>query len=261
MYTSYQNEVENIVSSNEFNNFKTNKQYNGILEHVSFEQGNEYISLIQKTISEDFSEITFENINEYLLLNDKYGSPLQKKFMYNEKQILCSPTSLRYVLHALLILKYLKYTSLTKIVEVGCGYGGLFLAINHFSKILDIKIENYYFVDLPEITKLIAKYLSMHTENIFINYYIHSAYDYGKDIKDENLFFISNYCFTEIDPEHRLKYIDNLFPKIKNGFIIWQTIFNVKIQNVNIIGKEVTKIVEEYPQTAPNDNKNYYVYF
>ena len=75
MYKSYQKEVNDLILSDNILNFKTNKQYNGILEHVSFEQGNEYIYLIQKLISEDFSEITFDNINDYLLLNDLYGSP------------------------------------------------------------------------------------------------------------------------------------------------------------------------------------------
>ena len=261
MYNSYQKEVNDLILSDNILNFKTNKEYNGILEHVSFEQGNEYIYLIQKTISEDFSEITFDNINEYLLLNDSYGSPVKKNFIYNNTPIVCSPTSLRYILHALLILKYLKHTDLKKIVEVGCGYGGLFLAIDHFSKILNIQIHNYYFIDLPEITKLIEKYLLIHKQKININYSIHSSCNYGEDIDDNNLFFISNYCFTEIDAEHRIKYIDSLFPKIKNGFIIWQTIFNVPIQSVNIIGKDITKIIEEYPQTATINNKNYYVYF
>jgi hypothetical protein len=248
------------MSSDDFN-FKSNASYNSILEHVSVEQGNSYISIIERLVIEDFSEITFENINDYLSLNDKYGCPSKEKFIYNDKEIYCSPTSLRYVLHSLLILKYIKYTNLTKIVEVGCGYGGLFLAINYFSKIMQINIDKYYFIDLPEITNLIKKYLLLNEKDININYSIHSAYNYGQDINDNNLFFISNYCFTEIDNSHRTNYINYLFPKLKNGFITWQTVFNLPINNVNIIGKEIIKIIEEYPQTANIYNKNYYVYF
>ena len=120
--------------------------------------------------------------------------------MYDNKQIVCSPTSLRYVLHSLLILKYIKGTSTRKIVEVGCGYGGLFLGINYFSKILNITIDNYYFIDLPEICGLIKNYLELHKGDININYAIHTADNYGADIDETNLFFISNYCFTEIYP-------------------------------------------------------------
>jgi hypothetical protein len=260
MYESYQNFIKNNTSDIILN-FKNNPQYNAILEHVSDEQGREYILIIQKMVCEDFPEITFENINEYLLLNDKYGSPVKNDFIYIDKSISCSPTSLRYVLHSLLVLKYIKYTKLEKIVEVGCGYGGLFLAINHFSKILNINIEKYYFIDLPEICNLIQEYISLYKDNINIDYSINSAYNYGKDINDDNLFFISNYCFTEIDDIHRNNYIQYLLPKTKNGFIIWQTIFKLKIQDVDIIEKEITKIIEEYPQTATIDKKNYYVYF
>lgn len=260
MYTNYQNFVHTSLINDNFS-FKRNTEYNHILEHVSFEQGIEYINFIKKSIKEDFPEITLTNITEYLYLNDKYGKPLKYNFIYNDEEIICSPTSLRYVLHSLLILKYIKRVNLKKIVEVGCGYGGLFLAINHFSKIISIEIDKYYFIDLPEISNLINKYLDFHKDDITINYSTHSAYNYGKDINDTNLFFISNYCFTEIDEKERNNYINFLFQKISNGFITWQTIFNLPISNVNIICKNISDITEEYPQTATIVHKNYYVYF
>ena len=260
MYSEYQDSVNNILQSNTIN-FKNNKSYNSILEHVSYEHGESYISLIIEVVNKEFNEITFENIQDYLILNDKYGNPNKEIFLYNNVEINCSPTSLRYVLHAFIILKYLKDVNNRKIVEVGCGYGGLFLAINHFSKLLNIVIDKYYFVDLPEICNLITKYLEMHKNIIGINYSTYSAYNYGLDIHDNNLFFISNYCFTEIEEIHRCNYIKYLFQKILNGFIILQTVFNVPIDSVNIIDKNIKHVTEEYPQTATITNKNYYVYF
>ena len=260
IYDEYKNCVHDCVTSNNFN-FKNNGVYNGILEHVSPEDGKSYIDVIIKFVNEYFSEITFKDINEYLLLNDKYGCPVKHNFIYNNTPICCSPSSLRYVLHSLLILKHIKETRLNKIVEVGCGYGGLFLAINHFSKILNVKIDNYYFIDLPEITNLIEKYVNLHKDILHINFSTHSAYNYGLDIENSNLFFISNYCFTEIDNLHRINYVAYLFPKISNGFIIWQTIFGVPIEYVMAIGKPIHTIVEENPQTTNCLYKNYYVYF
>jgi len=259
MYSNYQSFVSNI--KDELFNFKSNGVYNHILEHVSFEQGKQYIYFIQKTIKEKSLGVDFKSINDYLLLNDKYGSPLKYEYNYNDEKIICSPTSLRYILHALLILLHIKSVNLTKIVEVGCGYGGLFLAINHFSKILSISIDKYYIVDLPEVGSLIQNYIKKLENNIDIPYSIHLAYDYGIDILDENLFFISNYCFTEIEELHRNNYINILFPKISNGFIIWQTIFNLPINNIDMIGKNIINLEVEYPQTANEIDKNYYVYF
>jgi hypothetical protein len=260
MYSEYQNIVSNILKSNNLD-FKSNKSYTYMLEHVSYEQGKSYIYLIIEMVNDEFKEISFENINDYLLMNDKYGNPIKHNFMYNGLEIMCSPTSLRYVLHSLLILKHFKTVSTKKMVEVGCGYGGLFLGINHFAKILNMEIDKYYFIDLPEITNLIKRYIELHNNNININFSIVSAYNYGTDINDDDLFFISNYCFTEIEEFHRNNYIKYLFPKISSGFIIWQTGFNVPIHNVNIINKHIKYITEELPQTAPIENKNYYVYF
>lgn len=256
MYSSYASFIENLNSTNDFN-FKSNGRYNSILEHVSYNQGKEYLNLI----TEMFPEITLNQINDYLLLNDKFGSPKKETFIYNNVTIICSPTSLRYVLHSLIILAHFKDAKLDKIVEVGCGYGGLFLAINYFSKLLDIQINKYYLIDLPEICELIKKYNNMNSNDIHIDYSILSSYNYGEEIDKNELFFISNYCFTEIEDSHRNNYITHLFPKVKNGFIIWQTIFNLPIKNVNMIGKSVLKIKEETPQTATQEYKNYYVYF
>ena len=198
MYTEYENSVGNIIKSNNLD-FKSNTSYNAILEHVSYEQGNSYISLIISIVNDDFKEISFENINDYLLMKDKFGNPKKQKFMYNNVEIICSPTSLRYVFHSLLILKHFKNVSTKKMVEVGCGYGGLFLGIDHFRKILNVEIDKYYFIDLPEVTKLIKIYIELHTNNINTQYSIENAYNYGTDINENDLFFISNYCFTEID--------------------------------------------------------------
>ena len=67
--------------------------------------------------------------------------------------------------------------------------------------------------------------------------------------------------FTEISNEHRNKYLETLFPKISNGFILWQTCFNFPIENVGLINNNAKSIAEEVPQTSPEPFKNYFVYF
>lgn len=52
MYTSYLNFVSKIIKTPLNNsNFKSNKEYNKILEHVLIKQGKQYINLISKTIT------------------------------------------------------------------------------------------------------------------------------------------------------------------------------------------------------------------
>jgi hypothetical protein len=261
MYENYESFIKSVLENDNLENvnFKSNTNYNAILEHVSFEQGRDYIKYIKLL----FPNISFNNVVEFVAINDKYGYPKKEKFAFSDGQtLICSPTSLRYVFHSLLILQHYKNKNSCKnVVEVGCGYGGLFLAMCYFSKLLNINIDTYSFIDLPEICELIKKYLEINSETINISYSIHSAYNYGADIDKTDLFFISNYCFTEISNEHRNKYIEILFPKISNGFILWQTCFNFPIENAGLINNNAKNIAEEIPQTAPVAFKNYFVYF
>jgi len=262
MYNDYILFLKNITPDNvrEFN-FKSNNKYNTILEHVSYDQGKQYLTLIEN----EFSEITFELLEKYVKLNDTYGNPNCENFTSKNGQILVSSaTSLRYIYHALLILNYLKEVNLKSIVEVGCGYGGLYLAICYFSDILNIEINNYHFIDFPEVNKLIDNYIKINETSLNkkINYYLHNCFEYGDSIKEDNeLFLISNYCFTEISQEHRTNYINKLFNKVKNGFIIWQTCFGLEISYVESINKDIKQITKENPQTASEYKPNYFVYF
>ena len=117
MYNEYENYINNVI--NNLSEFKNDKKYNSILEHVSENQGYEYVKFIESFLKVNFTQITFDNIKDYLLLNDKYGNP--KKYLYTifDNKVLCSPSSLRYVYHSLIILNHIKYNNSKKIVEVG----------------------------------------------------------------------------------------------------------------------------------------------
>jgi hypothetical protein len=256
MYNDYEKIIELMLKYDLSTvNFKNNYHYNGILEHVSYEQGIKYLELILN----EFPYILSEDIIEFIKINDKIGFP--KKYTYNifNIQIDCSPSSLRYIYHSLLILKNYKNKNTNEIVELGCGYGGLFLAISFFSKILGINIEKYYMIDLPVVCKLISKYLEINKEFISIKYEILESTNYGSDIKSKDIFFISNYCFSEIDKIHRYLYVKNLFPKINSGFVIWQTSFS-SFEESDEIFKNKT-VNEERPQTGNEILKNYFICF
>jgi hypothetical protein len=258
MYDSYLKYVQTITFDNiNQSNFKNNSEYNGILEHVSREQGLNYLKLINV----EFSDITVEQIVEFSIINDRYGKPKKEvSISLNNTEIQASATSIRYIYHALLILKHYKYNTSSEIVEVGCGYGGLFLAVCFFSRILNIKIDKYYFIDLPHVCNLINNYLLINKHNISINYEIHGSNNFENKISNNNLFFISNYCFTEINEEYRNNYIKYLLPNVSCGFMVWQTVFGFNIENAYKLFK-VKNITEELPQTASIQHKNYFVYF
>ena len=260
MYSNYSSYLDTIdLSDIRSSTFKYQPQYTGILEHVSESLGAEYLTLIET----EYSRISMDSVIEYVEKNDRYGGPRTYTYCTRTgREFRCSPTSLRYVYHALLILDHYaaKQNQSKSIVEVGCGYGGLCLAIDHFAQVRGISIPHYYLVDLPEAARVIDKYLSAHP--VAIPWSTHLAYQYGEDIAEHDLFFISNYCLTEIDPEHHTAYRDLLIkPKTKHGFITWQTGMGCPISRTLAMDKFVY-YAEERPQTAPaHISKNYFVYF
>lgn len=227
-YNDYINYINKIIHEKTLGSFKSNSIYNGILEHVSYEYGLQYYELILKEFNID-NNLIFD----FTKLNDSIGNPIK----YNYNNINCSPSSLRYIYHACLILDYMKTCNLNNIniVEVGGGYGGLCLAINYFSKYFNVSISKYNIIDLPVVIKLISKYLSYFNLEFEID--IHESHTYGCNLPD-NLFLISNYCYSEIDTIERNKYKDILIPKIDRGFLIWNTSNLEVIKNNQIIKNE-----------------------
>jgi hypothetical protein len=264
MYNNYVQYLESNSVNIESDNFKSNPHYNGILEHVSYDLGLQYLTLIET----EFPDITYENLIGFINMNDKYGCPNKNMFLFQFTHIIeCSPTTLRYVYHALTILNHFKETCCENMVEVGCGYGGLCLSIQYFSRLQNITIKNYHLVDLPVVCNLIQNYLQIHSSNLYSTIRVHSSETYGKNITDTKLFFISNYCFTEVEEHHNKQYCDFLLPLTQHGFITWQNGGNggsYPIENSSsIIKKTIKNIIEEKPQTDAGYDiyKNYFVIF
>lgn len=260
LYSNYLKDEEQKEPENRYLNFKNNRKYTYMLEHVTENLGERYLKLILTV----FTEITEEEIIQYLTMNDRFGDTVKSTYVTDKgTKIYCSPTSLRYVYQALVILDYYKTTDCENMAELGCGYGGLFLAINYFANILNIRIEKYNIIDLPSANNLIEFYLNIHEDSITIPYEFHESAKYGSTVPSGKLFFISNYCYTEIDMTNKNLYYINLLKRADHGFIIWQSLtFDVKY--LNQIFRDTSKIemVEEQPQTCVNASRpNYFVFF
>lgn len=239
VYVNLCNYVDNI---NNINDFKSNNTFRSILEHVSHEQGVQYLNFIKS-----LTTMTENDITQYCTLNDMIGGGNK----YDYGFITTSPSNFRYILHSHLILTHMRNIKLDNInlVEVGGGYGGLCLALNYMSNIYNIKITSYNIVDLPAMSKLQQQYLEKHSLNFPIN--IYSAFDYGKNIPINNMFLISNYCFSEISKENQNMYIKYLFPNVSHGFMVWN---HIPLYNFGFEYNEE----KEYPLTG---SLNKYVYF
>jgi hypothetical protein len=241
-YSSYMKALERIRISGDLGNFKSDPEYRSVLEHVTPLQGSEYLQLITST-----TDITLSEIIEFCRLNDSIGTPIKNEY----DGLICSPSNLRYIFHAFLILKHIKSLNQSNldIVEVGGGYGGLCLAIHMFAKKYNIQINTYTIIDLTEA--IIVQKMFLQKVDLSLRVEWEDANTFGTSIKKKNMFLISNYCFSELCDSFREKYIEILFPKVSNGFMAWNGIpiydfgFNMRYQ-------------EEYPKTG---EYNLYVYF
>ena len=247
VYQKYQQAITQNLSLNHNEwNFKNNIDYKEILEHVSENQGYEYLHYIKNKFN-----VLFINYKNYLIKlceeNDLYGQPNKINFC---DFCSCSPTNLRYILHTLLILEHAKKNNLFKIdfIEIGGGYGGLAFFIHKLSNLFNIEIKSYTIFDLHEPMILQKKYLNLH--NIVIN----TLNIFDDFVIDKNSFLISNYAYSEISIDLQKLYTQKLInPYILHGFLAWNGIeFYNFCDNKNFITEK------EYPHTG---TYNYYIYF
>jgi hypothetical protein len=242
-YLQYESYIESILKENDLSKFKSNPAYNDILEHVSPQYGYHYLTILRQGF-----HVPDSLIKMFGTMNDAIGNPHTFTF---DNDISISPTSLRYICHALLILSHVKESGKqdVKFVEIGCGYGGLTCALSFFASFMGIQIKEFHLIDLEAPLKLQQKYLEKFKLDVPV--FFHKAEFFGEDLSGSDYFLISNYCFSEISHEYQRRYLQALFPKCTHGFLTWNHI------DVYNIGKQVT-VEDEYPLTGA---KNKYVRF
>jgi hypothetical protein len=219
-YDIYSNYVGFICAAKKLGGFKSHPSYTYMLEHVSKQQGQAYLECIFAGTA-----ITKDEVVAFCDINDANGSPQKEHYDALPVNVSVSPSSLRYIYHAHLILAHMK--SLGDgvggdIVELGGGYGGLCLAVHHFAPSYGICIRSYTICDLTNIIQLQKLYLNAVKPELKVEFV--DASTYGATITRDKMFLISNYCFSEIAGSHQALYRQLLFPKIANGFMVWNYI-------------------------------------
>lgn len=142
--------------------------------------------------------------HEQILLNSRWGDPLEAPGQFTGWPWRCSPTSLRYLAHAV----WLKSSGLVphggKIVEVGGGFGGL-AAMNAV-----VSAAQTHIVDL---TPVVACALKMMKEIRLGSHALHTPPCGGYT-------FVSNYAFTELSPEVQDACFEQWIRPSRSGMLI-----------------------------------------
>jgi hypothetical protein len=219
-----------------FNTFRRNSVYKGILEHVNFTQGQEYLNEINKD-----PEI-LKHIPEFKKNDDFGGAEL---LQYEEVGTI-STSTLRYTK----ILSDLKnlFSNLDdlNICEIGVGYGGQCRIIHGL-----YTPKKYTLVDITPALMLTRRYL----ENFILNLVEYKTMN-ELDVCEYDL-IISNYAFTELPRPIQDVYLQKVILNSKRGYITYNEISPAEFHSytreelLKIIPN--SKIIHETPLTHPKN--------
>ena len=76
IYQDYRKTIQECVNHKSLAWFKQNKEYRGILEHVTAEQGNDILDLILQE-----SRLTLDQVKEFAEANDRVGNPVVAQYL------------------------------------------------------------------------------------------------------------------------------------------------------------------------------------
>ena len=172
--------------------FKVHPHYTPILSHVSPTEGELYLELA-------LSGLDRSNMQKFLDLNDAVGGAPTTRYLKINRE--ADPTSLRY-LKFVSDIKRLLGSKHGSVLEIGGGYGGLYLCASMF-----LDIGSYLVKDHKSVIPFIEGYLQ--------NFNLSLSED--KDTFDTVL---STYAWDELDFEDREQYLTKYFLSSKKGYLV-----------------------------------------
>jgi hypothetical protein len=198
--------------------FKTCGAYTSILSHVSEIEGAWYMEAIKANYPDLLNDTRF-------LINDKIGGAPHdnpsRKFQMTADNMSVDPTTLRYLKQTGDIISFCNPSS---VVEIGGGYGGLQLVLKQYCN-----VQSYYNYDHPSPIKLAKVYLGKYDIQI-------------DDVeRDEYDLVVSSFAWDELHEDIREMYIDKVFSRAKNGYIVARkSIYQPQYDRImNAVGKKV----------------------
>lgn len=193
--------------------FKSNAIYRQILEHVTFGQGQAYLSLAarHKRWNDEF-RTTVANV---AVENDRLGRPEQ--YWFEDLGVKCSPTNMRYLWHALSILDHVDALNISvpSFIEIGGGYGGLALWMHRLTD----QPFTYCILDLEEAAAIQRAYTTEHQLPVTV-----CDISQVEQAHFEDEFLISAYGFSEFSPDVRRWYEAKVIPGCSHGWLLWNMI-------------------------------------
>jgi len=198
--------LDAAISDYAFARFKRHPAYREILEHVTPDQGSQYIEAILRRVS---PEEALHLVSRASLVNDQYGGAFQDEYRIGGARISVSPSTLRYCHVFVEIHELLGNLTNRRVCEIGGGYGGQ-CAVAWASS----EFRSWDIVDLPEAGALANRYL----DSVGVKNHRHPFPDQIDILHDYDL-VISNYAFSECQRPLQEAYATKILAKARHGYM------------------------------------------
>lgn len=187
-----------------FADFRRNPIYNEILEHVTEEQGRQYLDLIAR-------DPDLLGAMDEFRRNDLYGNP--RTHTYPSAGAV-SPSTLRYIKVLADLKEHFRTLDDLDICEIGVGYGGQCRIINAY-----FKPRTYGLIDIAPALALARRFLGNYTLSAKISFLTMEELE----PRDCDL-VISNYAFTELPRSIQDVYLTRVILRAARGYITYNEI-------------------------------------
>jgi hypothetical protein len=219
-----------------FASFKTHPSYTPVLEHVTCEEGSDYLRIaLDKTPA---LGAQFERFRE----NDRLGAPQTCDYGEHGR---FSPTTLRYVKVLSDMTTLFGSLDGLRIVEIGCGYGGQCFITN-----VAFEPQSYTLIDLEPCLRLQKTYL----DKLGVS---RARFVTAGRVSDDDEYdlVVSNYAFSECVRAVQEEYLTRILQRTGRGYLTCNWISPRQFRSLTpdelldaIPGSE---FLPEVPRTAP----------
>jgi putative sugar O-methyltransferase len=221
-----------------FSSFKRHSNYTPVLEHVTREEGGEYLRIaLEQTPS-------LRSLLDRFRDNDRLGSP--QVWDYGEQGAF-SATTLRYVKVVSDLITLFGSLDGFQVAEIGCGYGGQCFTIHVASQ-----PRSYTLIDLEPCLRLQSVYLNALGLD-------HLEFIPAEQPPEQGAFdlVLSNYAFSECTREVQENYLAHILCHARRGYLTCNWIspqhFRSLTQDELLAAIPGSKFLPEAPRTAPDN--------
>lgn len=213
-----------------FHFFRSHPNYTAILDHVTRQQGREYLEILSSRAALP------EGASDTFRAFSRIGGP---QVSHYEKVGWVAPTLFRYLKVASDIRILFGTLEGMRIAEIGIGWGGQTWVLSELNP-----TATFFLYDLPEVNELASRALSrvsgLASEVTFINAL--------EQLPNTHLdLLISNYAFSELNRANQQKFLDRVLSGSSRGYVTWNSLSSD--------GFSVQELLDFIPGSASFDEK------